>query len=91
MKSNIIYCTLLFTLCVLFSCEDPCVALAKDVCRCEEQETEQKSCIQNVEDEAGGKDLSQSEQDLCESLLDTCTCDALDQGEYALCGMAHGT
>jgi hypothetical protein len=90
-KSNTLYVVLLCAFFSFWGCEDPCVALAKDVCRCFDSETEQKSCIQNVEDEAGKKDLTQSEQDVCEGLLDTCTCSALDDGEYALCGMAYGS
>ena len=91
LKSNILRISVLGSLVFVLACEGPCVALAKDVCRCLASETEQKTCIQNVENEAGESELSADEEKVCEALLETCTCNAIENKEYALCGMAHGS
>lgn len=69
------------------SCDDPCVDLAKKICRCSETQTEQQACIQRVDADAGEREASAEEQEVCADLIDTCTCKALAQGELAACGL----
>jgi hypothetical protein len=69
-------------------CDDPCLSLARTLCRCERTETEQISCIQRVEAVAVPNPTPE-EQDCCVQLLESCNCDALGDGDLAACGIAQ--
>jgi hypothetical protein len=69
-------------------CEDPCLSLARELCRCERTETEQLSCIELVET-VSVPDPTEEEQDCCVQLLESCNCDALGDGDLAACGIAQ--
>lgn len=70
-------------------CDPPCVALAKEVCRCEATEREQRACIERVEDDASAREATDEESARCEELLDTCSCERLDAGDLAACGLTN--
>lgn len=72
---------------LLSACDDPCVDLAKKICRCSETQTEQQACIQRVDADAAEREASADERERCADLLDACTCKALAQGELAACGL----
>lgn len=69
-------------------CEDACVELSKVVCKCEPTEAEQRACTQRVDNEAANETTTDAEKERCETLLDECDCDKLEQGDLAACGLA---
>ena len=78
---------------LISACGNPCLTLAKDVCKCEPTETLQRSCIDSLSDDSDGGP-SQEEQNVCSDLLSTtCTgedlCERLARGDLAACGLTH--
>ncbi|MBI5510922.1 MAG: hypothetical protein HY903_19345 [Deltaproteobacteria bacterium] len=69
------------------SCGDPCVDLAKKICRCKPTEAEQSACTQTVDSSSRPK-ASAEQQGVCADRLDTCTCAKLEAGELDACGMS---
>ena len=77
---------------LISACDNPCMALAKDVCKCEPTETLQRSCIASLTDDSDGP--TEEQLDVCSELLSTtCTgedlCERLAQGELEACGLTH--
>ena len=73
----------------LMGCDDACTALGREICACKPTDRERQTCNSQVDDRAANTDVSAKEQERCEKLLDTCTCDALDAGDLAACGLAE--
>jgi hypothetical protein len=73
------------------ACSQACEELAKKRCQCEPNETDQLACSRRVDDEASSITVSEQQQEACEKLLDTCTCDSLRSGDLAACGLATET
>jgi hypothetical protein len=69
------------------ACSDPCVELARKVCRCERSETEQQACIQRID--SVEERTSEKDRDCCALLLDRCNCNKLADGDLAACGIAQ--
>lgn len=74
------------------ACDDACLALSKEICRCESTQLAQQACIQRVENEAsqapdGTPTVKQKER--CTELIDSCNCDALAAGDLEACGLAY--
>ena len=70
-------------------CDEPCRVLADQVCECEPSEARQNACKSNVSDRAADTKVSEAEQERCSELLDTCTCERLEEGDWAACGLAR--
>jgi hypothetical protein len=80
-------------LCILFSflaCRKPCKDFATAVCKCESTQSEQDSCIQRVNAEAGSIQVTEKEEQACAAIVDHCKplCEKLQNGELATCGLA---
>nr|ADI21641.1 hypothetical protein [uncultured myxobacterium HF0130_06F04] len=79
----------------LISCGNPCLDVAKQICRCEPTEYEQRQCVQAVTAEANAKeDPTQAQTEQCSELLSTtCTgddlCERLENGEVNACGLTQ--
>jgi hypothetical protein len=73
------------------ACDDPCTELANTICDCEDTESRQQTCRNEVEAKAEAKPPDDAAQDRCQSILDadTCNCDALAEGQLAACGLAE--
>jgi len=71
------------------SCQGPCRTLAEQVCRCSDSPREQQACEVRVDANARGQTITDEEAERCEALLDVCTCEALQQGERAACGLSE--
>lgn len=71
---------------LLAGCEAPCQALARSICECEPNRSLQLSCRQQV-DAAKDRVVTEEEQEICERLLEGCTCEALDRDDFAACGL----
>lgn len=71
------------------SCSDPCVSLASAVCDCKPNEPERNLCDEQVSIARATKDeITEAEALACEGLLESCTCEALERGDLAACGLA---
>lgn len=74
----------------LTACTSPCDELATTICDCEKTRDLRDQCRQTFV--AGNPvSVSSGRQDLCDSYLETCTCEALAAGDYAACGLANET
>ena len=74
------------------SCGDPCLNLSEQVCLCEASEQAQHACIQRIQNQAGTQPATpQATQETCSTLLESCTCARLAQGDLAACGLARET
>jgi len=69
-------------------CTSPCVSLADTICDCKPNQPERNLCAQQVSESRAGKgDVTDAETAVCEGLLDSCTCEALEGGNLAACGL----
>lgn len=68
-------------------CDGPCQDLAEQICACEPNETRERACLVNV-DISTNESVDAEEDDRCRELQRSCTCDALDRGNYEACGLA---
>ncbi len=79
----------------MVSCGNPCLDVAKQVCRCKATEYEQRDCVRNVTAAAGAKDSPSTEEtEQCSELLSsTCSgddvCERLADGDLAACGLTE--
>lgn len=78
---------LAFFTCISAGCDDACVALSEEICRCRPTEFQQQQCISRISDLASTESPSSTQRQRCEDLLDTCTCDALEAGDVSQCGL----
>lgn len=69
-------------------CTSPCVSLADTICDCKPNQPERNLCAQQVSESRAGKgDVTDAETLACEGLLESCTCEALERGNLAACGL----
>ena len=70
------------------ACTEPCDELAGRICNCENTADRRSACKQTF---ISGNPVSISgkRQDACDKYLDTCSCEALDAGNFAACGLSH--
>lgn len=84
----------LYTICGVLAiagsiaCGDACHSLAVQICNCGRTQIEQASCIQRVNTDTGAK-VSDADRKVCEKLQETCTCQALSDGDLAACGLSN--
>lgn len=72
-------------------CGSACKELANKVCKCQPTRAKEDRCKTAVRAAAKNFDLSDKEEDRCQEILDSgsCTCEALEAGEYAACGLSQ--
>jgi hypothetical protein len=70
------------------ACNGPCRELAELVCSCEPNANEEQACIVNIDAESRSI-VTEQDTSVCTTLLDSCTCEALDRGDYAACGLTR--
>lgn len=72
------------------ACTSPCEELAEKVCACEASASSIDACERRASQKADELGDSARTEELCERLLDTCECSALDTtaGKRA-CGLAE--
>lgn len=69
-------------------CTPPCEALAEQICACELNLREEDACREAIRAASAGRTPTEAEDQICEARLDGCTCEALERGELAACGLA---
>jgi hypothetical protein len=79
-----------FGVALFVACGTPCKDLSDTICKCEPTDALQQACLQRVDAESQAVPLTEAEQDVCAGILDaeTCTCDALADGDLVACGLA---
>ncbi len=71
-------------------CQDPCVTLAERICNCEATANERRACIADrVTNQQSSTTIDDADRDFCEQKLLECTCQALDNNDFAACGFAN--
>lgn len=68
-------------------CGNACQSLAKEICRCGRTQNDQNACVQRVTADTS-QHPTKAQEELCQHLLDECTCDKLGTGDLAACGLA---
>jgi len=71
-------------------CGSACKELGHKICSCQPTRAKESRCKTAVDAAAENFDLSDEEEDHCQKILDSgdCTCEALEAGEYAACGLS---
>jgi Fe-S-cluster containining protein len=77
--------------CAAIACGDPCSELADKVCDCQITRVRESSCSVATSVAERNMDLSGSEDDRCQAILDSgkCTCEALAGGDTSVCGLSN--
>lgn len=72
-------------------CGNACKDLANHICDCQPTRGKKDRCQNSVSIANSNASLSSEQQDLCSSILDSgaCTCQALQNGDLAACGLAR--
>ncbi|RME25501.1 MAG: hypothetical protein D6806_07755 [Deltaproteobacteria bacterium] len=72
-------------------CGSACRELADKICECQPTRAKQDRCRASVSAADSNIDASDSQEDFCQQILDSgrCTCEALEAGQYASCGLSN--
>lgn len=89
MKRFVLLASVAFVLLSLGACIDPCDRLSDRICECKGTATARETCRQQVAIQKENFDPDDANKAACEAALETCTCDALDQGELSKCGFSR--
>lgn len=76
-----------WALVALWGCDGPCRALAERICDCEFNARERAACIQEIDSNESVRPPTDEENERCSELMDSCTCDALENQEFDRCGL----
>ena len=94
MKNRLSTLAFLFVLPVLAllgsGCGSACEDLANKICNCQPTRSKIDRCKITVDSATRNLELSDEEEDRCQSILDSglCSCEALSAGDFASCGLA---
>jgi hypothetical protein len=71
-------------------CASPCVKLAQKICECQPTQNDRDTCNSNVSARADQVEISETDQQTCDALIDTCACHEINtpEGKRA-CGLAR--
>lgn len=75
-------------LCMGSAC-DPCVQLTNSICDCEPTANAQLACRQERELQRAQRDETSADVEVCAAALETCTCAAIENNDWAACGMTR--
>ena len=73
---------------LIASCSGPCESLAERICSCEPNSIEESGCLEQVRSEMDRVTPTAGQEELCDSLLDGCDCEALEREDFAACGLS---
>lgn len=73
------------------ACGSACKDLANKICKCQPTRSKENACKRSTSAAKRNLELSSKEEDACQEILDSgdCTCQALQAGDLAACGLAH--
>jgi len=69
-------------------CGNPCDDLVNKICGCNANDTAVTACKNRVSADTLYSSPTAEQKNVCATLNDTCTCNALACGDYAACGLA---
>ncbi len=69
-------------------CQGPCDSLAEKICSCEINANEEQSCLLRMQI-VGDRIVTTEEAERCDTLMDNCTCEALEREDFAACGLSN--
>jgi hypothetical protein len=72
------------------SCSGPCETLAERICSCEPNSIAESACVEQVRSAMEQNAPTTADEEVCDSLLDGCTCEALEAEEFEKCGLSKG-
>jgi hypothetical protein len=73
----------------LAGCGNACSALSEKICECRPNQPERNACVEQIRlSEIGKDEVSEAEAAACEARLETCTCESIEDGALAACGLA---
>ncbi len=78
---------IIMSLCLMFSCSEPCLDLANRICDCEPTASRRDLC-KNTFVRNNPVSISDDDEKRCEDLLKSCSCSSLDAGNFAACGLS---
>ncbi len=78
---------LLIAIILTCACSEPCLDLANRICDCEPTANRRNTC-KNTFVRNNPVSISEDDEKRCEKLLRTCSCDALEKGDYQACGLS---
>jgi len=75
----------------LAGCGSACKELADKICECQPTRAREDRCRRSVSTASSNIDPSDEQESVCQQILDSqrCTCEALEAGEFAACGLAN--
>lgn len=75
----------------LAGCGSACKELADKICDCQTTRAKEERCRRSVSTASSNIDPSDEQESLCQQILDSqrCTCEALEAGVFAACGLAN--
>jgi hypothetical protein len=82
---------LLSSLAAAVGCTSPCEQLADHICECKPNGSEQNACKEQVRAATAQHDVTSAEQQYCSTLLDKCSCNAVDKNDLYSCGLSKET
>jgi hypothetical protein len=73
------------------ACGSACKDLGNKICDCQPTRAKEDSCELALDTAVENFDLSSSQENACQDILDSgeCTCEALQAGDLAACGLAN--
>lgn len=83
--SRLFFVVVLILSATTVACDGPCRSLAEQICSCEANETREILCLNRVDNSV--REPQENDNAECEALLRTCTCDAIDRGDFKACGL----
>ena len=76
---------------IMGSACDPCVQLTNSICDCEPTANGKLACRQERELQRSQREESLADTEMCAAALETCTCAAIEDHDWAACGMTRDT
>ncbi len=73
------------------ACGSACKDLANKICHCQPTRAKEDSCRLSIDSAMENSEPSSGQDDACQKILDSgsCTCEALQAGYLAACGLAN--
>ena len=73
------------------ACGSACGDLANKICGCQPTRAKEEACKISIDTAKQNLDISSAEEDACQAILDSgdCTCQALQAGDQAVCGLSR--
>ena len=92
MQTKYSYWVIGITALLLASCVEPCRQLAESICSCKDTPVAVENCKRTLDAQSQHKAFSRAtDTEKCKEVLknQSCNCQALERGDFHLCGMTR--